>query len=133
MHDKRKEDSKNWKKQENAVKHLQRITRKIPPKTDQNFLKKSPFKERNYLLLRSNHSYAKLKSSPLMKLRVDEEIEKDQRELFDLANSIGRLDPNLTIKSHFQASLYGRRSASIKDGNSLLKKKHQETSDIKFT
>lgn len=55
QHEKRREEKLERQKHEDAVMHLHRITRKIPPRVDNNYVRK-PKKERNYLYLRSDHS-----------------------------------------------------------------------------
>ena len=73
--------------------HLQRITRRIAPRVENNHIK-STVKERNYLNLRTDHSGSRaLKSSTLLRNMVDEEIDKDHRELLTLAGSISDLNP----------------------------------------
>ena len=94
QHEKRREEKAFRQKHENALHHLHRITRKIPPRVENTFLKK-PKKERNYLYLRSD--WSDKQDNTLLRRMVDQELDKEQKELLDLAGRVGYLDPNRTM------------------------------------
>ena len=81
--------------------HLQRITRKVPTRVENSYIQLGHNKDRNYLYLRSDHSNSRILSNPKLRRRVDEEIDKEQRELIDLAGTIGHIDPKVSIGSNF--------------------------------
>ena len=118
QHEKRKLEKALRQKQDNALTHLSKITRKVPPRVDNNILKK-PTKERNYLYLRSDESGKE--DTTLLKRMVDQELEKDQRELLELAGRVGYLDPNRTL-SHRDTSIGSAGATS---------KKSDETKNLK--
>ena len=88
-------------KKEDALMHLQRITRKVPPRVENSYIQKGKAKDRNYLYLRSDHSKSRLMANPKLRRSVKEEIDRDQRELFDLASRVGFIDSKATIGCNF--------------------------------
>ena len=98
------------------MSHLQRITRKIPPRAEHvNALKRSEQpKERNYLYMQSDHGDKT--ELHLLKRLVDKQLDKDQKELLSLADRLGYPSPH-------QRKLTMRNSHDIQH---LLIENHEE-------
>lgn len=89
--ERRRQEMKERQKQEQAVMHLHHITRKIPPRCENTVVAKKTRKERNYLQMRQATN---TQEQTLLKQMVNKELDDERKELIDLAERVGYLDPN---------------------------------------
>ena len=94
--------------------HLHHITRKIPPRCE-TIVQKKTRKERNYLQMRQATNS---QEQTLLKQMVNKELDDERKELIDLAERVGYLDPN-------RHSFYAERKLS-KLGSSVSPSLHNE-------
>ena len=146
QHEKRKQEMQEAERHSNAIRHLHQVTRIVPPKAETNIVKPKE-KERNYLNFRQLNG---AHEHTLLKKMVNQELDSENKELLDLAQRVGYLDPNrLTSRSslappilsknpsiHSQGIQHGRRDSQSRHsaGNQqefFLKRRNQPKSKDK--